>query len=308
MNGTSSSNGPVLRRRPHRTGLSSSPIRAYQALREVEPDVVSAWCLHAMDSYDKGRTAGRNGEIRDLGTVSADGHQRAAGSPFEEAVPVLLPFIAGDWRPAPEDRTGDFAWTDGEVLPARDRRASRQPADNFQLFKAIVAHLGTDPLRHPEPGPRQPFSRPVIRRRGPCPGGVSYSGAAVLDAYRRSSCPACTGACGRSAGVLDTPSDSPDWRRPPCAWTGGRHRRVEFELLGGLYAGAPPQPRYQGQLNLQAAWDARRRLERDKARLRESMRVIAEGSLEAMPAMRHPSASRSSNRRTSPSVPCNLGR
>lgn len=27
--------------------------RARQALLEVEPEVISAWCLHAMDSYDR---------------------------------------------------------------------------------------------------------------------------------------------------------------------------------------------------------------------------------------------------------------
>ena len=47
--------------------------------------------------------------------------------------------------------------------------------------------------------------------------------------------------------------------------------------LGELYGrGTPPQRCYQGQLSPAAAWAARqRRIERDKARLRESLRVVA---------------------------------
>ena len=71
--------------------------RAHQALSEVAPEVVSAWCLHAMDSYDRAGLQAAMAVIRDLDGFLLVGHQRAAGSVFEEAVPILRPFV-GDWK------------------------------------------------------------------------------------------------------------------------------------------------------------------------------------------------------------------
>ena len=65
--------------------------RAKTALSEVNADVVSNWCLHAMDSYDRQGLQAAMAVIRDLEGFVAVGHQRAAGSLFEEAVPILLP-------------------------------------------------------------------------------------------------------------------------------------------------------------------------------------------------------------------------
>ena len=252
--------------------------RAKEALREVEPDVVSAWCLHAMDSYDKAGLQVAMAVIRDLDGFLADGHQRAAGSPFEEAVPVLLPFVQGLEGRRLKIEPGDFAWTDGEVLYLPEIVAHLDNrADNFQLFKAIVAHLwaqtryGTLNLdlashfaAYPSPAHAQAVFHALETLR--------------LDARIAVELPGLHRRMRALSRVLDTPSDSPDWRRAAVRLD-RPDATVEssLELLGGLYAGAsPPQRCYQGQLNPQAAWDARqRRLERDKARLRESLRVIA---------------------------------
>jgi len=116
--------------------------RAKEALHEVGPDVVSAWCLHAMDCYDNAGLQSAMSIIRNLAGFLAVGHQRAAGSVFEEAVPILIPFVQGLEGRRLKIEPGDFAWTDGETiyLPAIVARLDNQ-ADNFQLFKSIVTHL-----------------------------------------------------------------------------------------------------------------------------------------------------------------------
>ena len=116
--------------------------RAKEALLEVESEAVSAWCLHAMDSYDKAGLQSAMSVIRDLDGFLTVGHQRAAGSVFEEAVPVLIPFVQGLEGRRLKIEPGDFAWTDGEIirLPEIVARLDNQ-ADNFQLFKCIVTHL-----------------------------------------------------------------------------------------------------------------------------------------------------------------------
>ena len=253
--------------------------RAKEALREVEPDVVSAWCLHAMDSYDKAGLQSAMSVIRDLDGFLAVGHQRAAGSVFEEAVPILMPFVQGLEGRRLKIEPGEFAWTDGEMhLSARDRCPAGQPG---RQFSAVQIHrhpsLGTDPLWHPE---RQPagFFWPV-----PAPGS-GQSGVHALETmrldgrigtelpglYRRM--------CGLSAELGDPPLAG--------AWEVAAHdlgrpgAQVEDSLawVEQLYAAGPvPQRCYQGQLNPEAAWAARlQRIERDKARLRESLRVVAE--------------------------------
>jgi len=111
--------------------------RAKEALLEVEQEVVSAWCLHAMDSYDNAGLQSAMAVIRDLDAFLAVGYQRAAASVFEEAVPILIPFVQGLEGRRLKIEPGDSAWTDGETihLPGMVARLDNQ-ADNFQLFKS----------------------------------------------------------------------------------------------------------------------------------------------------------------------------
>lgn len=267
--------------------------RAQQALREVEPEVVSAWCLHAMDSYDKAGLQAAMAIIRDLDAFLAVGHQRAAGSVYEAAVPVLLPFVQGLEGRRLKIEPGEAAWTDGEVLylPEIVARLDDRAA-NFQLFKSIVAHLwaqtryGTlnvnlvDHLgRFADAARAQATFHALETLR--------------LDARIGAELPGLRRRMRELSELLGDPPLSGRWRDAARALAEPA-ACVEDSLhwLAELYgSGSPPQRCYQGQLNPQAAWAARlRRVERDKARLRESLRVIAneiaEGRADRVPPER----------------------
>ncbi|WP_078121661.1 nitric oxide reductase activation protein NorD [Thiosocius teredinicola] len=252
--------------------------RAKEALSEVEADAVASWCLHAMDSYDKAGLQAAMTVIRDLDAFLAVGHQRAAGSLFEEAVPVLLPFVQGLEGRRLKIEPGEFAWTDGEVLylPEIVARLDNQ-ADNFQLFKATVAHLwaqtryGTLNVDlvtfcdgHPEPERVLALFHALETHR------LDARIAAELPGlYRRMRA--------LSEQLGDVPM--PDAWQPALDDLARQQATVDDTLRWvGICAehDALVSRCYQGRLNPAAAWAARlRRIERDKARLRESLRVIA---------------------------------
>jgi len=253
--------------------------RAKEALLEVEPEVVSAWCLHAMDSYDNAGLQPAMSVIRDLDAFLAVGHQRAAGSVFEEAVPILVPFVQGLEGRRLKIEPGDFAWTDGETihLPGIVARLDNQ-TDNFQLFKSTVTHLwaqtryGTLNVNLPE-----------FLARFPVPDRARTVFHALetmrLDGRIATELP---GLYRRMRGLSSDLADAAAKGR----WCDAEAElvrsgaRVEDSLrwVEELYdSETPPQRCYQGLLNPDAAWAARlRRLERDKARLRESLRVVAD--------------------------------
>lgn len=253
--------------------------RAKEALREVEPEAVSAWCLHAMDSYDRAGLQAAMTVIRDLDTFLAVGHQRAAGSLFEEAVPVLLPFVQGLEGRRLKIEPGEFAWTDGEVLylPEIVARLDNR-ADNFQLFKSIVAHLwaqtryGTLNVNLAEH-----FARFTRAEHAQLVFHVLET--ARLDARIASELPGLHRRMRALSAVLDDPPSGGRWQAAESALASPQAGVGDsLYWLGELYdEPTPPVARcYQGQLNPHAAWAARqRRIERDKARLRESLRVIA---------------------------------
>ena len=260
--------------------------RAKEALHEVEPEAVSAWCLHAMDSYDKAGLQAAMAVIRDLDGFLAVGHQRAAGALFEEAVPILLPFVQGLEGRRLKIEQGEAAWTDGEViyLPEIVARLDNQP-DNFQLLKSMVAHLwaqtrfGTLNVDLVEFAAGYPEPEQVH--------GVFHALETLrLDARIAAELP---GLYRRMRALSERLED------PPLegAWTAAAHElgqpsaTVDDSLrwVGRLYElGAPPRRCYQGQIDPAAAWAARcERLQRDKARLRESLRVLAQEIAEGRP-------------------------
>ncbi len=252
--------------------------RAKEALHEVEPDVVSAWCLHAMDSYDRQGLQSAMTVIRDLDGFLAVGYQRAAGSVFEEAVPILLPFVQGLEGRRLKIEPGEVAWTDGEViyLPEIVARLDNE-VDNFQLFKSIVTHLwaqtryGTLNANLPELLAGYPDA---ARAQAVFHALETLRLDAIIarelpGLYRRM--------CALSESLGDPPLTG-GWQDAALALAQPESRLADsLGWLDNLHAAPPPQRCYQGQLNPAAAWAAReKRLERDKARVRETLRVIAE--------------------------------
>lgn len=253
--------------------------RAKEALREVEPEAVSAWCLHAMDSYDRAGLQAAMAVIRDLDGFLAVGHQRAAGSLFEDAVPVLLPFVQGLEGRRLKIEPGDFAWTDGEILylPEIVARLDNREA-NFQLFKSIVAHLWAQ-TRYGTLNVNLVEHLQRFRSAARAQAVFHALETLRLDGRIASELPGLARRMAALSATLEDPPLDPSWERAARALAVPA-ATVEDSLrwLAELYEGAPPPQRcYQGELNPEAAWAARaRRVERDKARLRESLRVIAE--------------------------------
>lgn len=252
--------------------------RAKEALLEFAPEVVSAWCLHAMDSYDRQGLQSAMAVIRDLDGFVEVGHQRAAGSLFEDAVPVLLPFVQGLEGRRLKIEQDAFAWTDGEViyLPDIVARLDRRE-DNFQLFKSIVTHLWAQ-TRYGT------LNVNLVERLSGFPDAERAQAVFLtletlrLDALIARELP---GLYRRMRALSDALDDLPLTRH----WRDAERdlARVDSSVndslrwLDHLHNDAPPQRCYQGRLNPEAAWAARlQRVERDRARLRESLRVVAE--------------------------------
>lgn len=261
--------------------------RAKEALHEVDPDVVAAWCLHAMDSYDRAGLQHAMTVIRDLDGFLVQGHQRAAASMYGDAVGVLRPYVQGlDGRmlKLASAASDGVVWTDGETLylPELVARLERRE-DNFQLYKSIATHLwaqsryGTlnvnlvEALQHyPDMDRALDLFHALETLR--------------LDARIASELP---GLYRRMRGLsvqLDDPAR-------PAAWADAQAHLAQpmagvhdtLVWLARLYPHSDSVVSwcYQGQLRPAAAWDARvRRIERDKARLRETLRVIAKEVVE----------------------------
>jgi nitric oxide reductase NorD protein len=248
------------------------------AVDEIGHELVEAWCLHAMHAYDRSGLHAAMEVIRNLDDFRVSGQQRAAASLFDEAVPVLLPFIHGLAGRRLKIQQADVAWTDGETLYLPDMMAALETVeDNFQLYKATVVHLWAQT--------RFGTLNVNLAERFAAFADPAYAQALFhaletirLDARIASELP---GLHRRMQG-LRTVLGEPDW---PAEWKAARQVlaqpdatvRDSLDWLEVLYDAADPVAAcYQGELRPAAAWQARElRLLRDRARLREALRVVA---------------------------------
>jgi nitric oxide reductase NorD protein len=115
--------------------------QAIEALRVMDKTMIEAWLVESMDLYDLSGLHAALALIRDMDVFVEQGRERAAGSLFDEQVGVLLPFVQGLSGRKLKLEKADNLYTDGEVIfvPAvmahlPDKR------DNFLLYKAAVAY------------------------------------------------------------------------------------------------------------------------------------------------------------------------
>lgn len=253
--------------------------RAGDALNRTDLEMVADWCVHAMDQYDSIGLHPAMEVIRNLEDYLEQGYLRKVGSLYENATPILLPFVHGLEGRKFRVQLADYAWTDGEVLylPEIVARLDTEE-ENFQLFKAIVVHLwgqvrfGTLNINLPElladfedvEKAQSMFHRLETIR---------------LDARIKTELPGLYRQMMALATKLDD-QDHPDGWQPTVVDLQRAEATVEdtVEWLKKLYHGDLPQcPCYQSGLNPEAAWLAREaRLLKDKARLREILKVIAD--------------------------------
>lgn len=116
--------------------------RAGRALNEHEPEIISAWCLEAMDGYDRSGLHKAMDTIRNLDEFLKQGYKRASASVYDEAVSILIPFVQGLSGRSMKIEQDEVAWTDGETLYLPEIMAFMDdPGDNFQLYKIQVSFL-----------------------------------------------------------------------------------------------------------------------------------------------------------------------
>ena len=116
--------------------------RGKQALERMDEEMIGAWCLHAMDSYDRAGLHAAMSVLKDLNGFRELGHLWAASSQLEEASGVLLPFLHGLAGRRLKLDSAEIAWTDGETIFLPEMLARLEDRrDNFQLYKALAAHL-----------------------------------------------------------------------------------------------------------------------------------------------------------------------
>ncbi len=253
--------------------------RAEAALVLMDRELISSWCLHAMDHYDTVGLHRAMSVIKDMQGFMELGHLRAYGALFEETSAVLQPFVQGLSGRRLKLALDEHAWTDGEVIYLPEIMARLEDEQqNFQLYKATVTHLwaltrygslNVDPLEafaaYPDKQHAQAWFHTLERIRLDARIAWEFPGLfrqmlALRDALEESDWPEKLGQVISEFGAADaTVEDSLLW-------------------VSRLYPHeAPPVACYQGTLRLDAAWRARElRLLRDKARLRETLRIIAD--------------------------------
>jgi len=260
-------------------------LRAREALARMEPEMISDWCLQAMDSYDSSGLHPAMTVIRDLQGYLDFGHRRASAALLEEVIPVLQPFIQGLSGRKLVLEQDERAWTDGETifLPEMVARFDSK-ALNFQLYKAMATHLWAQ-TRYGT------LNLDPAQISGSLPGvGRALGWYQALETLRLDLVLAreLPGLHRRMQG-LSRQLGEPEWpgeilQQQEMLVSGGAEESAR--LIVRLGHREPPPPRaYAGGMDLEKAWEARKkRLLRDQARFREALRLIAEEMVGEQPA------------------------
>lgn len=255
-------------------------IRAGAVLDQHDKEMIAAWCLEAMDCYDRSGLHAAMETIRDLDEFLRQGYKRASASLYEDAIPVLLPFLHGLSGRRMKIEQDEVAWTDGETLYLPEIMAFMDDeTDNFKLYKILVTFLwsqmrfGTlnQPLseiftRYEDPEKAQKLFFMLERQR--------------LEAKIAHELPGLYKDIERFADLLG--GADVDVRDLVVAELAERHAGLEdtlqwLDLFYSKDCEVPEALCFHGALKPEEAWQARElRLLKEKARLRDSLRVIME--------------------------------
>ena len=253
--------------------------RAEPALEQLTPELIGSWCLFAMDTYDRSGLLPAMKVIKDLDGFCTLGYRREIAAVFDDVQPVLLPFVQGLSGRRLALEQDDKPWTDGEVIYIPELFAPLESAeDNFQSCKAMVVHLwaqtrfgslNIDPSDlHAQ---YEDFDRALQWLQAL--EVIRLEARIALDLpglYRQLT------KLKEASGYIDWCNSYPQLRQE--LQQSGATVENSLKWLKKLYARPIPEPVcYQAKLDLERAWLARElRLERDKARFRDTLRVIAE--------------------------------
>lgn len=255
-------------------------LRAGAVLDQHDKEMIAAWCLEAMDCYDRSGLHAAMGTIRDLDEFLRQGYKRASASLYEDAIPVLLPFLHGLSGRRMKIEQDDVAWTDGETLYLPEIMAFMDDeADNFKLYKILVTFLWSQMrfgtlnqslaeifTKYDNPAKAQKLFFMLERQR--------------LEAKIAQELPGLFKDIEHFADLLG--GAGMEARDLVVTELTERHARLEDTLqwLDRFYPKESEVPEalcFHGTLKPEEAWQARElRLLKEKARLRDSLRVIME--------------------------------
>nr|VFK39247.1 MAG: nitric oxide reductase NorD protein [Candidatus Kentron sp. SD]VFK44091.1 MAG: nitric oxide reductase NorD protein [Candidatus Kentron sp. SD] len=260
-------------------------------LRRMDHALIEGWVLRAMGEYDCAGLRPALAALEDIDLFMSQGRERAEGCLFEEEVGVLSHFAQGLSGRGLKLAPARFAHTDTETifLPSVIAHLKKRRG-NFRLYKAHVAHLwaqarfgtfrpGLSNLMAEYPDPKKTLAAfhalEVMR----------------LDARIHRELPGLYREMRMLRELLGESPLSPEWRdlakplgRPDATvWDSVRllPRARELSL--------PPSVCYQGKLD-PAAVDAvlEKRIPREKALFRYSLRELAEETNEKQTQAREP--------------------
>ncbi|BAO45389.1 nitric oxide reductase activation protein NorD [Thiolapillus brandeum] len=252
--------------------------RSMRALACMDAEMIAAWCLHAMDTYDRAGLHPAMEVIKDLEGFLEFGHLRASAALLEDTLPILAPFIHGLSGRRLELQEDNRSWTDGEVLYLPEMMARfNDEDDNFHLYKAMATHLwGQTRYGTFNIDPRVLLSPYADEQKALH--WFQFLETLRLDNYLRSDLP---GLYRQMQQLQERLSDAGQ----ECALQAMRSEletlvSVEDSVaaLARLYERpVPPMPCYAGGMDLPLAWQARElRLQREQARFRDALRVLAD--------------------------------
>jgi nitric oxide reductase NorD protein len=115
-------------------------LNALKMITRLDRNVVEAWALQAMDSYDRSGLHAALKVVHDIDHSLQLRHEHAAGVVFDEVSAILFTFARGLSGRRLRLEQGEQAYTDSETIYLPAVVAHLESAnDNFQLCKAMVA-------------------------------------------------------------------------------------------------------------------------------------------------------------------------
>jgi nitric oxide reductase NorD protein len=116
-------------------------VQATRALALMDEQMIEAWVLQAMDAYDRTGLHSALKAIREIDLFVRQGRERASGCLFDEQVGVLVPFVQGLSGRKLKLQQADQLYTDTETVflpPVMAHLPDKR--DNFLLYKSALAY------------------------------------------------------------------------------------------------------------------------------------------------------------------------
>jgi nitric oxide reductase NorD protein len=254
-------------------------IRARQAFQIMDDEMMSAWCLQAMDTYDSSGLHPAMEVIKDLQGFIEFGHLHANAALLKHVSPILSPFIQGLSGRKLCIETDAIAWTNGEVIYLPELMASLDTEEqNFRLYKAVATHLWAHARYGSLNVDPQELLEPYEDRQR------AMQWFQILETWRiQAHLQRDLPGLFRQMKQLQQRLGDDNWasvfeEKASVLRDISSSAEDSVSLLRLFYAVEPPTlPCYAGEMDVFAAWEARKlRILKDEVRFRDTLRIIAD--------------------------------